>query len=221
MHTTHRRPLRRRVALGLAGVATVAAAGMATAATSSAATPLASVSVPKIIVSCAGYTAQEQLPLRPCATGARVKEVQRLLNLALPVNTLGQHYGVGWGKLTVDGRFGFYTQLAVYEFQRRYGLTPNAVVSSATWKALNGASALCASFRQKDTLSVRKCDQSLLVAWVQIRLNALVTTLPPINVGGHFGPLTDRAVREYQRSRGLTVDGIVGPITYSYLAAGS
>lgn len=34
---------------------------------------------------------------------------------------------------------------------------------------------------------------------------------------GIFGPLTDEAVREFQRKNGLTVDGIVGPKTWDKL----
>ncbi len=34
---------------------------------------------------------------------------------------------------------------------------------------------------------------------------------------GIFGPLTEEAVREFQRSQGLVVDGIVGPATWSAL----
>lgn len=34
---------------------------------------------------------------------------------------------------------------------------------------------------------------------------------------GQFGPLTDQAVRNFQRSVGIAVDGIVGPITWSKL----
>lgn len=37
----------------------------------------------------------------------------------------------------------------------------------------------------------------------------------PGPIDGIFGPLTETAVREFQRSKGLTVDGIIGPRTWA------
>jgi peptidoglycan hydrolase-like protein with peptidoglycan-binding domain len=51
---------------------------------------------------------------------------------------------------------------------------------------------------------------------LQSRLNANGAT-PPLKVDGSFGPVTGSAVRAFQRSRGLTADGIVGPKTWAKL----
>ncbi len=37
---------------------------------------------------------------------------------------------------------------------------------------------------------------------------------------GPFGPLTEKAVKEFQASKGLTADGIVGGDTYKALGLG-
>ncbi|MEO9600534.1 peptidoglycan-binding domain-containing protein [Parasphingorhabdus sp.] len=48
--------------------------------------------------------------------------------------------------------------------------------------------------------------------WVE-RLQAKLE----LNVNGIFGPLTEAAVRQYQRDEGLVADGIVGPLTRATL----
>ena len=42
-----------------------------------------------------------------------------------------------------------------------------------------------------------------------------------LGVDGSFGPVTETAVRDFQKSKGLGVDGIVGPITWAALQAGA
>jgi len=49
------------------------------------------------------------------------------------------------------------------------------------------------------------------------RVFARTKVLPPEDVNGAFGPATEQAVKEFQQSNGLVVDGVVGPITWSHV----
>ncbi len=51
------------------------------------------------------------------------------------------------------------------------------------------------------------------VRWAQYRLVRLTMTYDQID--GIFGPVTKAAVEQFQKDSGLTVDGIVGPATWS------
>jgi len=50
---------------------------------------------------------------------------------------------------------------------------------------------------------------------LQSRLESLGYNVGPID--GIFGPLTERAVRKFQKDNGLVVDGIVGQETFAAL----
>ena len=49
------------------------------------------------------------------------------------------------------------------------------------------------------------------------RVFARTKVLGPDSVNGVFGAQTDQAVRDFQQSNGLVVDGVVGPITWSHV----
>lgn len=67
-----------------------------------------------------------------------------------------------------------------------------------------------ASIRLKDPYM-----ESEDVRWVQQRLNVHGYK---VDTDGVFGPLSEKAVRAFQLAKGLTVDGVVGPITWAALA---
>ena len=64
--------------------------------------------------------------------------------------------------------------------------------------------------------TLRRGSKGNAVRELQGRLNARGAS-PRLNVDGDFGPKTDAAVRRFQSSRGLVVDGIVGPRTWAAL----
>ena len=64
---------------------------------------------------------------------------------------------------------------------------------------------------------VKKGDQQHPVQTLQYLLRARGHQ---VTVDGIFGPNTDSAVRAFQREKGLSVDGIVGPVTWRALVSG-
>lgn len=67
------------------------------------------------------------------------------------------------------------------------------------------------------TATVKKGDKGTPVRWVQDKLRKAGYG---VSNDGSFGPATERAVKKYQKERGLEVDGRVGPATRASLAGG-
>ena len=65
------------------------------------------------------------------------------------------------------------------------------------------------SVQEHTPTTVRYNDRGANVMWVQQKLG--------INDDGIFGPVTEAAVRSFQETAGLVVDGVVGPNTWARL----
>ncbi|WP_049571747.1 N-acetylmuramoyl-L-alanine amidase [Streptomyces sp. SBT349] len=135
--------------------------------------------------------------LRSGSTGAQVAAVQHLLNLN------GHNAGA------TDGDFGPATETAVRSFQTARGLGSDGVVGRQTWTALLSAGA-------KTSLGPGSSGEA--VSRLQRALTAALGR--SVSIDGEFGPLTQQAVTDYQTSRTLGVDGLVGPETWTALQAG-
>ncbi len=134
------------------------------------------------------------------STGSLVKTAQRRL-----------------GKLAVDGSFGPATLARVKAYQRSHHLVVDGYIGPKTWASLGGFPAESSGPPSTPTPGKNTCSVTVvrygsngsLVRTVQQRLH--------ISADGNFGPGTLGAVKAFQRSHGLAVDGIVGPATWSAL----
>ena len=91
---------------------------------------------------------------------------------------------------------------------------PAAAAPAAVPSAAVGAIALPRATQDLPWPVVRRGSSGQPVRSLQYLLRARGRT---VAVDGAFGRRTDAAVRAFQRSRGLTVDGVVGPATWRAL----
>lgn len=99
-----------------------------------------------------------------------------------------------------SGVFGGITRHDVAHFQRVRGLRGTGVVGASTWNRL--------------IITVRFGSRGNAVAGVQQNLH-FGHGYKFLPVTGFFGHITLRAVRSFQRKMHITVDGIVGPVTWN------
>ncbi|MGO1059519.1 peptidoglycan-binding domain-containing protein [Planococcus sp. FY231025] len=155
---------------------------------------------------------EHQFTLRKGSTRLEVKLLQWTLN----------HYGL---KTAVDAVFGTATDKNVRQYQKDKGLKVDGIVGVNTWAALyaehkkptDPEEELPAELRNlmdiapEHQFTLREGSNRMEVLLLQWTLNqyGLKTA-----VDGVFGPETKRNVQQYQRDKGLKVDGIVGVNTW-------
>jgi Transglycosylase SLT domain/Putative peptidoglycan binding domain len=113
---------------------------------------------------------------------------------------------------SVDAVSGPLTRRGVLRFQRRSGLVVDGVVGPQTRAALG---------RLGRPLYGTRLMRRRMVGWDVSVLQFLLMRngASAGAIDGHFGPLTDGAVRRFQRRAGIAVDGVAGPQTRSALGA--
>lgn len=104
-----------------------------------------------------------------------------------------------------DGSFGPATAVAVGQFQAAQGLPEAGTVGPITWASL--------------VVVTGPGDTGEAVRGVQSFGLGLIPESEPLAVDGTYGPVTKDRVRLFQTMWGLTVDGIAGRETWSYLGA--
>jgi peptidoglycan hydrolase-like protein with peptidoglycan-binding domain len=164
----------------------------------------------------------------PCVCPAHRSEYVRWVQSALNrIDNAG---------LTVDGVMSPSTRSALRAFQTRKGLPVDGIAGPDTEQALRGGQGPVDSAEpaepaepgelfEFETLefesgassmpTLRSGSRGSAVTDLQRRLAAAGFNPGPAD--GIFGGRTDAAVRSFQRSRGLSADGIVGPMTWAAL----
>jgi peptidoglycan hydrolase-like protein with peptidoglycan-binding domain len=147
--------------------------------------------------------------LKRGSTGSAVKALQKAI-----------------GKLTVDGSYGPATEARVKEFQKSKGLTVTGVTDSKVWLALIGAvlspppatppppppAPTTSPLAKYSTLTLRLWSRGEAV-------KALQKAIGKLAVDGSYGRLTEARVKEYQKSKGLTVTGVTDAKVWKALMA--
>ncbi len=132
-----------------------------------------------------GTTSTTHETIRRGSTGASVKELQRILGLQ------------------VDGVFGSKTDAAVREFQKDKILEVNGIVSPNVWRALLGQ-----PYTKTGTTTTTTIPETVQRGSTGAAVKKLQSILK-IEADGIFGSGTEAAVKSFQKSKTLKVNGIV------------
>jgi peptidoglycan hydrolase-like protein with peptidoglycan-binding domain len=126
-----------------------------------------------------------------------------------PVETLQYLLRAHGRTVSVDGIFGPQTEAAVRTFQNSKHLTADGVVGPNTWTAL--------------IVQVQRGSTGDAVRGVQEEFQFRNLSGDPhkgVQIDGDFGPKTEDAVRDFQQALAISVDGVVGPVTWRALVSG-
>lgn len=168
-----------------------------------------------------GYTLTE---------GMTSEDIRRMQNF---LNRIRANYPAIPQIANPNGYFGPDTTQAVKAFQQIFGLTPSGTVSSDTWYKISaiylGVTKLAELTSEGERIGIGATPPTSVVSTgskgadvveLQYLLNYISTfypTIPSVIQDGTFGTTTKDAVTAFQRTFGLTPDGVVGPATWNRL----
>jgi peptidoglycan hydrolase-like protein with peptidoglycan-binding domain len=114
---------------------------------------------------------------------------------------------LGYNPGPIDGVFGATTEAAVKAFQQARSITADGIVGKVTWINIDEANQSEPVLKVGSTgLPVRRAQKRMSLVGFDVG-----------GVDGRYGTQTEAAVKMLQQQRGLAVDGVVGPQTWSII----
>lgn len=175
-------------------------------------------------------TGTPSYPGAPLRLGDIGNDVQ---NIQIQLNRISRNYPNIPKINPTDGYFGPGTEAAVKVFQETFGLTPDGIVGNNTWyritylynavkrlSELDSEGIALGEFPRQYPGVLQFGDTGIGIRLLQYYLaviGAYYETVPPAAVTGTFDQQTLDAVVAFQKTFGLTPDGIVGRNTWNDL----
>ena len=152
----------------------------------------------------AGSSYASGTSLKLNSTGSAVTQLQRDLK------QLGYYYA------DITGNFGEKTEAAVKEFQKDKKLYADGVAGGKTLDAIEAAIEAAGGSASSSTSGLKVGSTGAKVRQLQQDLTALGYYYG--DVSGHYGTLTQAAVKKFQKAKGIHQDGIAGTSTLNAIA---
>ena len=186
----------------------------------------------------------EDLDIRTAPTRPAVRSYPgqplRLGDASIPVeimqsrlNRISNNYPAIPKIYPVNGVFDANTESAVKAFQEIFNLTPDGIVGPATWYQITSVYNAVLRLAELNAIGITLQDISRtlpedlregmrgdpvrLLQFFLSTIGRFHNDIPPVKIDGIFGTDTRTAVQAFQRSVGLTPDGIVGSFTWNNL----
>ena len=158
---------------------------------------------------------------------------ESVLNIQIQLDRIRRDYPLITRIDRLNGRFNEETQSAVRVFQDIFGLEPDGIVGKATWYKIariytavtrlgeitsEGTSTFIPDEPPNVVLSSGDSGNEVrLVQYILEYLSFFFPTIPILTIDGYFGNGTKNSVIGFQKTFGLTADGVVGEETWRLL----
>lgn len=165
--------------------------------------------------------------LRIGDSGEDVKTIQ------MQLNRIRQNYPAIPEILNVNGEFNEVTKNAVKAFQKIFNLTQDGIVGKQTWYKISqiyvgvkklaelnseGEKLPLPETTPTETIRLGAEGENVKIAqYLLAVIGAFYDEILPVKITGKYDSETEESVRSFQRQFNLTVDGIIGPKTWSKL----